>query len=167
MGEVIEQIKDQLAEFAKRYGPTAIVPAVVKAVNEDGTIAVEFADGSEIDDVRLKAIVKEGNQFLIFPKADSNVLIGRISDSEDFVLIAASEIEEVEIKIGGTLFSVKEKFVIKTETEDLLTLMTDLIEAMLAEKHMTNSGPTINLTPDSIAKYTALKTRFKTLLKTA
>lgn len=159
-----EELKEQLAAFAGRYGPTAIVPAEVKSVNGDDTLSVLFADGSTVDDVRLKALVKEGNQFLIKPTSGSKVLIGRIANSEDYVLIAADAIDSVEVKIGTTLWKVNEKIVMKAGAEDLLTLMKDLIQAMIDERHMTNTGPTISLTPDSVTAYNAIKTRFETLL---
>ncbi len=161
----IENIREQMAAFSERYGPASIVEAVVTKLNEDETVGVEFDDGSELEDVRLKAIVKEGDQFIVRPAVGSNILIGRIAGSEEYLLIAASEIVEVVIKIGNTKLSVSDKIEIKAGGEDLLSLLKDLIETMINEKHMTNTGPTISLTPDSVTAYNGIKTRFNNLLK--
>lgn len=164
MGLETEQIKEQLALFASRFGPVVIMPATVTAINDDRTIQVLFDNGLEIDDVRLKAVVKEGDEFVMLPVVGSTVLVGCIAESDDFVLVAASEVSEVFIKIGKTELKVNEKFSIKTKDDSLLGLMKDLIDAILSEKHMTNSGPSISLTPDSQLLFNNIKTRFSKLL---
>lgn len=163
----IEDIRDQLISFSQQYGPSAIMPAVVNAINDDGTVSVEFADGSTVDDVRLKAIVGIGNQFLITPSVGSEVMVGRISNSEDYLLIAASGIDKVEIEIGNTKLSISDKFELKAGSEDLLIILKDLIQAMIDERHMTNTGPTISLTAASVLTYNNIKARFENLLKSS
>lgn len=159
-----EQIKDEFAKFASRFGPAAIRQATVTAVNDDATVAVEFSDGSTVDDARLKSVVKGGNQFVLVPKAGSVVLVGRISNEDEYYCVAVDEISEVNVLIDGCVMRVDGKFLFKNASEDLLTLMKELVNAMINERHMTNTGPTISLTPDSVTAYNAIKTRFENLL---
>jgi hypothetical protein len=154
-----QQIKDEFVSFSEQFGPAVIMPAVVTAINEDDTIAVQFTNGSILDDVRMKAVIKDGSKFLLIPKINSNVLVGKIQNSDEYVLLTVHEIDNVEFIIGG-------KFLFKNDADNLLQLMQDFIQAALEERHMTNVGPTINLTPDSIARYTALQTRFNNFLST-
>lgn len=163
----IEDIKEQLQRFSAQFGPSAVLPAIVKNTNDDGTIEIEFADGSRIDDVQLKAVTGGVNQFVVMPAIDSNVLVGRISSSDEYVLLAASEIVSVDVKINNTRLFISDKFTIQAGTEDLLQILKDLIQAMINEKHQTNTGPTISLTPASILRYNDIKTRFETLLKSS
>jgi len=52
---------------------------------------------------------------------------------------------------------------IKTETQSLKAILSDLIDAILAETHPTGTGP--SGTPLNFAQYTAIKTRISSLLE--
>lgn len=95
-----DQIKEALKTFAEKYGPAALIPAIVTAINTNDTIAVKLSDDVLIDDVRLKSVVKTGTKFIVKPALNSNVLIGRIENSEEFILVSADEIDEVRIEIN-------------------------------------------------------------------
>lgn len=64
MNRIDEDIKNELNKHASRFGPKSILPAKVVAVNSDDTIKVVFSNDVEIDDCRLKAVVKGGNKVL-------------------------------------------------------------------------------------------------------
>jgi len=96
-----EDIKESLQSIAAKFGPAALIPATVTTLNADDTIAVELSDGVTIDDVRLKSVVKAGTKFIITPALNSNILIGRIENSNEFVMISADEIKQVDIEIGS------------------------------------------------------------------
>ena len=126
-----EKIKEQLAVFSGQYGPAAIVPATVKAINNDDTIAVEFSDESTVDDARLKAVVKAGNKVLLIPKVNSIVLVGKIENSDEYVVLAVDEISEVQYIIGTVKFSVDENgFLLKKHNDTLKEIATLIIEAV-------------------------------------
>jgi hypothetical protein len=106
MSRTDEDIKTQMNVFASQRGPRTVVPAWVTAVNDDGTIAVEFDDGNTMPDVQLKSVVKEGNEVLLIPKVGSMVYIGSIANSKDYVIISVSEITEIRITMDGVHYSV-------------------------------------------------------------
>jgi hypothetical protein len=124
-------------------------------------------DGSAaVNDVRITADFDSANKFVLIPKVGSLVIVSFLNNDIGYVSMV-NEVSEVLYKNGDTVFRVDDKFLLASGTENLLTLMLDLIQAMIDERHMTNTGPTISLTPDSITKYEGIKTRFGTLLKSS
>jgi len=122
-------------------------------------------DGSAaINDVRITADFDSENKWVLVPKVGSLVVVSFFNKDIGFVSMV-NEISQIYYKNGDTVFRVDDKFLLASGEENLLKLMQDLIEAILEEKHQTNSGPTISLTPDSVIKYNEIKTRFNTLLK--
>jgi len=103
MSKELDQIREGLEQFSAKRGPAAIIPAVVKTVNEDdNTIAVVFSDEVQIDDVRLRSVVKSGNKTVRFPKVESVVLVGCIENSDEYVCIAMEEVDKVLYVIDNT-----------------------------------------------------------------
>jgi hypothetical protein len=126
-----EDLKRELGNFAGVRGPKAIVPAWVTAVNDDGTIAVEFADKSTIPDVQLKSVVATGNEVLLIPKVGSMVHIGSIENSKDYVVVSVSEITEMRMTIDNVSYNVTaDGFLLKKDNDTLLDALTLLIEAV-------------------------------------
>lgn len=117
-----------------------------------------------IKDARITADFDNGNKWVLVPKVGSVVVVSFFNKDVGYVSMV-NEVSEVLYKNGDTVFRIDDKFLLASGTENLLTLMQDLIQAMLDEKHMTNVGPTISLTPDSVTRYEAIKTRFESLLK--
>jgi hypothetical protein len=117
MGKENEDIKNELAKFAGKYAPAAIISAVVKTVNDNDTIVVVTGSGLEIDDARLKSVVKDGNKFILLPKIESTVLIGRIEESEEWTVLQVEEIDKVKVVINGSLFEIDgSKLLLKNAT---------------------------------------------------
>lgn len=166
MTDVLEDIKQGFRQF--NASPHTIIPALVIAVNDDHTVEVEFNSGAKVDDVRLKSVVKEGDHVLLIPKLGSTVLVGRIEGSDEFVMVAVEEITE-EVKVIGTTKVQMDAagLLIKRGTEDLLTLMHDLIDACINERHQTNTGVSVRITPNSEAAFLNIKSRFANLLKSS
>lgn len=168
MSKDIQDIGRALSDFSSKYGPASILPAEVLQVNGDDTISVRLSDGVEIEDVRLRSVVKVGNKVLLIPKVGSIVQIARIENSEEFLVIAVEEITSVLFIIGTARFEVDQAgFLIKKGAESLGKLVADLLDAILSERHNTMYGPTVSLTPDSQLKFNQLKTRAANLLKNA
>ena len=70
----------------------------------------------------------------------------------------------LNFKKGGVAFSIdKSGILLKTESESLKKLMTDLMKAILNMKFMTSQGPTTLLM--TAAEFTAIQTRLNTFLK--
>ncbi|KAA2245488.1 hypothetical protein F0L74_05895 [Chitinophaga agrisoli] len=137
-----EEISNRLAEFASKFGPTAIVQAKVTAVNNDDTIAVVFLEGGSVNDCRLKAIIKDGNKVILIPAVGSIVLVGRIDNSDDYVVIAVHEISEIVQLVGGAKYSHNaDGFLFKKDGDDLLSVFEMIIESVLKIVVMQGTNP--------------------------
>jgi hypothetical protein len=164
MSKDLDIIKDQLGKFAGNYGPAAIVPAVVKAVNADDTIAVIFNDDSELADCRLKSVIKAGNKVILIPVVGSVVLVGKIENSDEYYVAAVHEVSEVLVVIGTVTYSVTEAgFLFQKGTETLQKLFDDLIAQIKLIVVPTNVGPSGN--PLNATEFDLIKTRVDNLLK--
>ena len=136
----------------------------VDAVNGMSCDCSPVDGDAAIKDVRITADFDNANKWVLVPKVGSLVVVSFFNKDVGFVSMV-NEVSEVLYKNGGTVFRVDDKFLLASSSENLLTLMQDLIQAMIDEKHMTNVGPTISLTPDSLTRYEGIKTRFESLLK--
>lgn len=131
MSLVDEQIRQELDKFSSKVGPETIVPAKVLSYNEnDETIEVELTSGAVIDDVRLKSMVKAGNKLVVVPSDDSFVLIGRIANSDEYVVVSVDEVDEIKIKVGTVDVDVDDTGVlVKKGTDTLKEILTNIIQA--------------------------------------
>lgn len=126
-----EQIKEQWAEFAGKYGPKVVLPATVTAVNDDDTIAIEFSDDSTVDDARLKSVVKDGNKMIMVPEVGSVVLVARIENSDEFIVVAVESVSEVLWIVGNSRYSMNEEgHLIKKGDDTLKQALVKFIEAV-------------------------------------
>ena len=79
-----------------------LFPAVVTSVDYDEDICDVSADG-DYTDVKLRAVIDTtGNRVVVYPKVDSVVLCGRITNSNSLYVIQFSEIDKIVIVIGNT-----------------------------------------------------------------
>jgi hypothetical protein len=81
-----------------------IYPAQVEAVS-GRTCSVRIDETLTVTDVRLRAVINtNAEQVLLTPKAGSYVLVVDLSggNHRDLAVIACSEVEEVNIRIGNT-----------------------------------------------------------------
>lgn len=131
MSLVDEQIKNELGRFSSKYGPAAIIPAVVTAINADDTIAIEFSDESTVDDARMKSVVADGNKVLLIPKVGSIVLVGAIENSSEYVVLSVHEVTEFKTKIDDVTYSMNATgFLLQKENDTLKSALIDLIEGV-------------------------------------
>ncbi len=131
MSEVLEDIKNELGAFAGQYAPKIIKPATVTAVNADDTVAIEFSNGKTVDDARLKAVIKDGNKVLLIPKVNSTVLVGKIENSDEYVVLVVDEITELKAVIDTTVYSINTNgFLFKKGADTLLQALILFVEAI-------------------------------------
>lgn len=132
MGKVEDDIKKQLQLLAGEFGPAQIISAKVLSVNiDEDSIAVAVDGGLEIDDVRLKSIIKAGNKLVLRPTVNSTVLIGRIENSDEWVMISPDEIDSMTMIIGDVKLDVDETgFLFQKEESTLKELVQLVIEAV-------------------------------------
>lgn len=159
-----EQIRDGLKEMAKAHGPTVSNIAKVKSVNESAaTCELEDEDGQLIFDVRLRPVLNGKKSFIQIPKVGSFVLAVRIEDDEDWMVIGCDEVTKVVWYVGTTIVEFSDKVHIESHGENMANLMDDLFVAINNMVFTTPNGPTTGLV--NMAQFTALKMRFKKLLK--
>lgn len=127
MGKVEDDIREELGRFAAKYAPVMVMHADVVSINEDDTIKVVTVGGDEIDDVRLKSVIKAGNKLVLTPKIASTVLIGRIENGEDWVLISADEVQKLSLLINEVSIEVDENGLGISKDEDNLKDIFGLI----------------------------------------
>lgn len=126
-----EHIKSELKKFAERFGPSTIMPATVLAVAEDDTLKIEFSDGLQIEDVRLKAVVKAGNKMLLLPKINTEVLVGRIENSNELCVLSVNEVDKVIVIVDNTHYEISaDGFLIKRGNDTLKQVVQLIIEAV-------------------------------------
>jgi hypothetical protein len=131
MDFVTEDIKNQFSTFSGKFGPAAILPASVLAVNDDNTAKVQFSDDSIVDDARLRSVVKDGNYFLLIPKENSIVQVARIENSDEYLVIAVEEITAVKVLIGGVKVEVDENgFKVENGADGLKEVLQMIIQAV-------------------------------------
>lgn len=159
-----KEIEDALQGLVKREVPTFLAK-VTQVDKEKGTCKVKD-DDIEFSNVRLSAVIdgKDKKHFL-FPKIGSTVLVGCIDeDIKQLYVEKYSELEAYSLKITNSFLIVDaDGFNFKRKTNDLRSLILELIKTIRAMKFTTNTGPTIKLInePDFIT----IENKFKTLLK--
>ena len=96
------------------------------------------------------------------------MLAVRVEDDEDWMVIAADEIEKIGYYIGSTIFEIDATgFSFKKENESLKKLMVDLLGAIKAMSFTvtTPSGPGATNTLNNTAQFTDIETRINQFLK--
>jgi hypothetical protein len=131
MGLELEQLKTEFEILIRRLAPNTIRPATVTAINDDDTVAVVLSDDTEVDDVRLRSVVKTGNKKIAVPALQSIVLVGRIEGSDEYVVIAMEEIDKEVIVIGTVRYEVDDTgFLFQKGDDTLKEVLSLLIESV-------------------------------------
>jgi hypothetical protein len=164
-----EQIRAKLKQMAKDDGPAVSNIAKVKSVNETkATCVLVDEDDQEIFDVRLRPVLTGNKSFILVPKVGSFVLAVRVEDDEDWMVIAADEIEKIGYYIGTSIFEIDATgFLLKKQNETLKKIMVDLVGAVKAMSFVvtTPSGPGATATLNNLAQFTAIESRINEFLK--
>ena len=143
MSEVVKRL---LQELTAR--PNQVVTGTVTKVDKAAlTCEVDPHDGGAGHvQVRLRSVVDGGTDgFVIFPKKGSDVTLLLLD--EDTALV---------VQYGAV-----EVYSIKTDTESLKVVLSDLVDAIGQMVFTTNQGPTINLV--NAPTFTAIKQRLNNL----
>jgi hypothetical protein len=138
-----------------RKGKTklSLVSGIVKSIDGDTCVVDLF------EDVRLNAIIDElDSHFTVYPKVDTEVIMGRIEGKDTMFVLGVSEIEKVIIKIGNQSLEFKEnnitinignqilemksgKFKITNGNVSLKSILNDGFDQLGKSIIMTPSGP--------------------------
>lgn len=165
-----EQIRKRLEQMAKNDGPAVSNIAKVKTVDEQkGTCVLIDEDGQEILDVRLRPVLTDKKSFVLVPKVGSYVLAVRIEDDDDWMVLAADEIEKIGYYIGSTIFEIDAMgFLLKKENETLKKILADLVGAVKAMSFTLTTPDTINGNTtllNNVSQFTDIETRINQFLK--
>ena len=144
------------------------------------SMSVQPSDDSDpIEGVMLNPVTENGNGMILFPKDGSNVVIGSVDGSGEWVLMRASDLTkaiitigdvtyemdntQMNIRNGDVIFNVSDRvFKMKTPEESLYQLLKDCFTYITALTVPTPSGT--SSVPVNVADFNNLITRLDHLL---
>jgi hypothetical protein len=165
--DVQSDLHQALKGLFDRHKKVTVFPGEIVSVDEGENTCVVNDGDIEIYDVRLKALIDTYDQnIVLIPAVGSSVLVCNIGHSENaFAVILASEVEKVVGKIGTTEFLVDSSgYMIKKGSENLKTILNDLITDLISADLATPAGPG-TMGPTIIANLTTVQTRLNTVLQ--
>ncbi|QEE51036.1 hypothetical protein FUA48_16065 [Flavobacterium alkalisoli] len=123
---MLETFKQAVEALVKKQLIMTVVSGTVKEVR-DNVLDVSRTDLPDLLDVRFHAIIDEeqANKFKVVPKVGSEVLCAIIeNDVSEAFLLACSEVETINVKIGALVFDLQEEGVrITNQGENLKTVL--------------------------------------------
>lgn len=164
----MKQNKDLLNALQAVFGATdSLVPAVVKAVDKTTASCTVEINDLEVGEVRLQATV--GNNLKgkkLYPAIDSVVLVEKIGDKGEFAIAFYSELSEVSLSVGETLFKQDiNGFEIRKQNETLKSILNDLVTQVKAITVLCNAPGTPSGVPSNAPAFDAITQRVNQLLK--
>lgn len=165
-----EQIRARLKEIAEESGPAVSNIAKVKSVNEEkATCILVDENGQETFNVRLRPVLTGKKSFILVPKVGSFVLAIRVEDDDDWMIIAADEVEKIGYYFGNTILEIDATgFLFQKENETLKKILADLLGAIKGMSFSLTTPDTINgITTllNNTAQFTDIETRINQFLK--
>jgi hypothetical protein len=160
-----EEIRKKLKGMATANGSTTMLAKVKSVDDAEFTCVLEDDDNAELtyEDVRLRPVLDGAESFTLFPKVGTWVLAIRIEEDNDWMIIAAGEVDKVRMKCGTSELEIKNGFLIKKGSETMKKIMDDLFTAIQALTVNTNVGP--SSVPINSGTFAAIKVRADNLLK--
>lgn len=178
MNQNIAKIRAGLLRMAHLPPPIVSGTVVAGSMNSTAhTCSVTTFYGDEITDVILSAV--SGSSGAIMHPADgSHVIVGAINGPGQWMVLATSELDlcqintgNTELKLSGsggqlskgnTKVKVDELVTIASASEDLCSIMLDLVNAIAAITVTTSAGS--SSVPVNVASFTSLIARINNLL---
>lgn len=165
-----EQIREALEAMAKKGGPAVSNIAMVKSIDEAKAVCILIdEDGQEYLNVRLRPVLTGKKSFILVPKVGSYVLAIRVEDDDDWMIMAADEIEKIGYYIGSSIVEIDATgFLFQKENETLKKIMIDLVAAIKAMSFTLATPDTINgatTALTNLVQFTAIETRINQFLK--
>lgn len=153
-----EQIREGIKRLAKGVGPVQSILGIVESVDE-GEFTCVIDDGDNVyNDVRLRPVLNGNESQTIIPKEGSYAVAIRLEEDEEWMLVAADEIDKYRLVIDTQEFEMDgSKFLLKKGSETMKKIMDDTLEGIEQLTVNTNVGP--SSVPINIATFVAIKTR--------
>jgi len=132
-----EELRRKLkAMFA---APIQVHPGKVVEIDEDAFLATVSINDLNVWFVRMQSISSCDSGIKIWPKIGSIVLVGRIGNSEERLILAYSEIDKIEAKIGDqVLVMTKDGFVINEGKLGGMIKIEELVNRLNAIENYVN-----------------------------
>ncbi len=111
----IEKIRESLNKFVESRIDSITLQGTVTNIDNaesEATISVNIGESIVIDDVRLRSVISDNKGFTIIPKVNSQVLLLRLTNSDDFFVVASSEVEKVIFKGTNTGIELNNDYII-------------------------------------------------------
>lgn len=142
------RIKQGLKDLAAKFGPDAIVPANVQSVDESSfTCACITDDETIVPNVQYKTITTGSEDVVLQPAINSRVMIGRIANSDAWVIVMHGRCDKVFITAntqiifnGGSLHGLVTRDGTKAQLNKIETDITSLKNAFNAWVPVANDG---------------------------
>lgn len=137
-----------------RRTPAAVtLMGKVKSVDENEMTCVIDDDGFEIPEVRLRPALDGKESLTIFPKPGSWSLAVRLEDTDEWMLIAAGEVDKYRIKQNDLVFEMDgEKFLIEKQDANLKDIIQSICEACLQIVVIQGNNPDYEKLVDALSK---------------
>ncbi|NRR90663.1 hypothetical protein HSX10_03695 [Winogradskyella undariae] len=164
----ITDIKKYLKEIVGA-NPNLPIKATVTAVQAE-QCDVELEGGLKLTNVKLKATVTDGDDFMIaYPKVGSKVLLISLSgELDNLTVIKVDDVEKVHYKQNGLevfIDSTDGKVAIQNNDVSFHEFFTDLYDLLKTFKVFTPAGPSGTPLPPTVLKIEGFKTKFNKILK--
>lgn len=144
MKHIEEEIKQRIRNLAGKQIIPVISAKVVSVQVQSKTCTIEFADGFQLPNVRLKAAIDDSEEFIIlFPRPESEVLISPLTnDSTEYYVIAVNEVDSVKAKIGSTVLEVTKDIIKLNQKQSKIEIVDEAITIYSQKKIVINNGLT-------------------------
>lgn len=155
----MEQLFSHAFQQMNKHKQTTSIGVVSKVTGD--VCEVQRQGLPPLIDVRLNAIQTTiENRFIVVPKVGSTVLCLEVENQpSETCIVKYTEIERVEINIGGAVLKVENgKIQCKNNQSDLKVLLSELLNELKTANIQTPAGPS-NFMPNHIAKFTELETK--------
>lgn len=133
----VEELFFQVLNKAKNSKSIASIATFTVERIEDNFCIVDHDT-----EVRLNSVIDDlESSFTIYPKVGSKVVVGKLDDQDELVLIQYSEIDRIVIKMKSQIFEMKDgKFRILNDESNLKTVLNDLFSTLENSIIQTPSG---------------------------
>lgn len=152
MSEKAELIRQGLQHLGKKVGPVQTMLAQVESIDEDAATCVLDEDGLLVNDVRLRPVLNGKESITIYPKPGCWVLAVRIEDDEDWMVVAADEVDKYRLKVGDTELEVKDGFLVKRGEDTLKEVLQLIIEAVSVVVVLQGTNPDYTKLQEALTK---------------
>lgn len=164
----ISKIRKSIREVAGIQLNLPFTAKVTAVQNE--TCSVELKSGLKLTDVKLKATINEGADYIVLkPKVGSMVVMISLSgELDNLTVIKIDSIEKIEVKQGTLDLMIDSgdgKVQLKNGAVSLVDVFTELATTLKQLKVFTPVGPSGIPLPPTILKITEFETKIKQLLK--